>query len=264
MLTAIQVDTHTHTVLSGHAWSTLQENAAAARERDLFGLCLTEHGPRMPGGGTDIIPAAQNMLPKTVNGIRVYKGTEANIVDFNGLLDIGSKFLSRTEFAIASLHDICMQPGDAVQNTGALLAAINTDRIDMLGHLDDPKVPCELDTLVTETNRLGKLVEINNNSLAVRRNSEPNVVTLAKLCMRLQAPVCVSSDAHFATMVGAVDNALALLNRLGFPEELVINRNFDIFDAYINRKAPPGKYSVRIESASVSDIAAKISARGGA
>ena len=43
----IEVDTHTHTVLSGHAWSTLNENCIAASSRGLKGLCLTEHGPAM-------------------------------------------------------------------------------------------------------------------------------------------------------------------------------------------------------------------------
>lgn len=40
-----EVDTHTHTILSGHAWSTLSENCRAAREKGMKGLCLTEHGP---------------------------------------------------------------------------------------------------------------------------------------------------------------------------------------------------------------------------
>lgn len=247
MLTKILVDTHTHTVLSGHAWSTLRENVVAARERGLAGLCLTEHGPRIPGGGPEYVPAAQNMLPKTIEGIRVYMGTEANIVDFEGALDISARFLSRTEFAIASIHDIVMEPGESVRNTQALLGALNTDRIDMLGHIDDPKVPCEMETVVLEAKRLGKLVEINNNSLAVRRNSEANILKLAKLCMKHEVRVCISSDAHFDAMIGAVENAVNMLNRLAFPEELVLNRTFEAFDAYIKRKTPPGKFSVRIE-----------------
>ncbi|MDR0361295.1 MAG: phosphatase [Planctomycetota bacterium] len=247
MISGIKVDTHTHTVLSGHAWSTLQENAVAARERGLAGLCLTEHGPRIPGGGADIIPAAQNMLPKVIGGIRVFRGTEANIVDFYGTLDIGAKFLSRTEFAIASLHDVVMRPGEPTQNTDALMAALNTDRIDMLGHLDDPKIPSDHEALVLEARRLGKLIEINNNSLSVRRNSEGNVIKLARLCMKHQVPVCISSDAHFSTMVGAVENAVNLLNRLEFPEELVLNRGIEPFEAYIVRKPPPGKFSARLD-----------------
>ena len=39
------MDLHTHTIASGHAYSTLQENIAAARERGLKFLGLSEHGP---------------------------------------------------------------------------------------------------------------------------------------------------------------------------------------------------------------------------
>ena len=37
----VAVDTHTHTILSGHAFSTLSENVAAAKARGLYGICLT-------------------------------------------------------------------------------------------------------------------------------------------------------------------------------------------------------------------------------
>ena len=43
-----EIDTHTHTVVSGHAWSTLTENVNSARQKGLKGICLTEHGPDMP------------------------------------------------------------------------------------------------------------------------------------------------------------------------------------------------------------------------
>ena len=39
-----EVDTHTHTILSGHAWSTLSENCRAAREKGMKGLADEAHG----------------------------------------------------------------------------------------------------------------------------------------------------------------------------------------------------------------------------
>ena len=43
------LDVHTHTVASGHAFSTLQEMAAAASEKGLKLLGITEHAPGIPG-----------------------------------------------------------------------------------------------------------------------------------------------------------------------------------------------------------------------
>ena len=43
------MDTHTHTLASGHAYSTIRENAAAAARKGLELLAVTEHAPRMTG-----------------------------------------------------------------------------------------------------------------------------------------------------------------------------------------------------------------------
>ena len=45
----IMVDTHTHTLASGHAYNTIREMAKMAADKGLEGLALTEHAPQMPG-----------------------------------------------------------------------------------------------------------------------------------------------------------------------------------------------------------------------
>lgn len=233
MLDSIAIDTHTHTVLSGHAWSTLSENAAAAKRLGLYGICLTEHGPAIPGGSVDYVPAAQLMLPDFVDGVRVYRGTEANIIDFSGSIDIEPRFMNRTEFSIASNHDLVGVPGTAGQNTEAAIGALRHPFIDMLGHIDDAKVPVEFEPVVLAAAELGKIIEINNNSLAIRRGSQANIRVIAGLCMRHGVRVAVSSDAHFCSMIGNVGPALRLLAEIGFPDELVVNRAAASFEAYL-------------------------------
>ena len=46
----LKIDLHSHTVSSGHAYSTLLENLRAAKEKGLEALAMTDHGPNMPGG----------------------------------------------------------------------------------------------------------------------------------------------------------------------------------------------------------------------
>ena len=43
------LDLHTHTIVSGHAYSTLREMAKAASDKGLELLGITEHAPKMPG-----------------------------------------------------------------------------------------------------------------------------------------------------------------------------------------------------------------------
>ena len=44
----IELDVHTHTIASGHAFSTLQEMAQAAADKGLKVLGITEHSPGIP------------------------------------------------------------------------------------------------------------------------------------------------------------------------------------------------------------------------
>ncbi|MDR3211352.1 MAG: phosphatase [Planctomycetota bacterium] len=237
MLNKIAVDTHTHTVLSGHAWSTLTENANAAASLGMHGICLTEHGPRIPGGAVDYAPAAQMMLPTLISGVTIFRGVEANIVDFAGNIDIEMRFINRTEFALASIHDIVLKPGTPEENTAALVGVLSHPYIDMVGHIDDAKTPNLYEEVILAAKDLGKLIEINNNSLLVRRGSEPNIRQIARLCKKHQARVCVSSDAHFWTMIGNVSPSLMLIDDIGFPDELVVNRSADSFHAYLAERA---------------------------
>ena len=45
----ILADTHPHSLMSGHAYSTIREMAAAAAKKGLKAMALTEHAPEMPG-----------------------------------------------------------------------------------------------------------------------------------------------------------------------------------------------------------------------
>ena len=45
----IELDTHTHTLASGHAYSTISEMIDAAAQKGLKLLGITEHAPAMPG-----------------------------------------------------------------------------------------------------------------------------------------------------------------------------------------------------------------------
>ena len=44
-----KVDTHSHTLASGHAYNTMREMAEAAAAKGLQALAITEHAPEMPG-----------------------------------------------------------------------------------------------------------------------------------------------------------------------------------------------------------------------
>lgn len=235
----IEVDTHTHTVISGHAWSTLTENVRTAKERGMKGLCLTEHGPALLGGAPEYIPHSQRMVPDVVEGIRVYKGTEANILNKNGDLDIPERFLSVTEFAIASFHALGgdgISIGNSDENTEAYVRLLEGPWIDVIGHPDDPKVPCDLEELVLAAKRNGKLCEFNNNRIASGLYPSPEMKDYARYCKKHDQMICIGTDTHFHTMVGDITAMMELLSSVDFPPELIVNRKIEDFEEYLKRR----------------------------
>jgi translation elongation factor EF-Tu-like GTPase len=45
----VGVETHSHTLASGHAYCTIKEMVAYAAEMGLEGIAITDHAPEMPG-----------------------------------------------------------------------------------------------------------------------------------------------------------------------------------------------------------------------
>ncbi len=235
-----QVDTHTHTVLSGHAWSTLYENITSAREKGLKGICLTEHGPAIYCGAPPFTPAAEHMLPREIDGLRVYYGMEVNITDIDGSLDVPERYLKVLEFGIASYHlstSSTIKVGTGEENTRAYIAALDDPYIDMIGHPEQDGVPCDLEALIKHASGVGKLLELNNSRIARKPGHTEIMKRFAELCKEARQRVCISSDAHYRSHVGAVKPMMELLDSVDFPQELIVNLYKERFDEYLSERA---------------------------
>lgn len=231
----IQVDTHTHTTMSGHAWSTLDENCRAAAEMGLAGICLTDHGPAMDRGMPWFGPCSFPRLPHSLHGVVVVPGVEFNILDRTGRLDIDrDEALRHVRFGVASMHDVTMPRTTRVDHTDAYIAALANPAVHMLGHPGYSYFDHDPEPIVREAKRLDKLIEINNASFSSRQGSRDNCMAFARLCKAHDVRVCVSSDAHVHTAVGRVDEALAMLDEAGFPDELILNLDANAFFAHVS------------------------------
>ena len=233
----IEVDAHTHTVMSGHAWSTLQENCAAAAATGLRALCMTDHGARMKGTGTIWAPWSFSQLPESLLGVRVYAGMEFNLWDTQGHLDdYPENAFGHIRFGIASMHKNVMPVLDRDAHTEAYIRAMDHACIDLIGHPGIPSYPVDEERLVRAAAERGRLIEINNNSFVARPGCDATCRRIAQLCMRHDVRVCVDSDAHFAGNIGKVPKALEMLDEIGFPPELIVNLTFERFEGYIRER----------------------------
>lgn len=232
-----QVDTHTHTILSGHAWGTLRENVQAAAERGLKGICLTEHGPAIPGGVAEFVPAAQVLLPEVIQGVRIYKGVELSILDAAGHLDIPDRYLSELDFVIASNHVLAASFPDERAVTDGYCSAICDPYVDMIGHFHDIRTRSDYRKVIATCAENGKLLELNGSYMAESRKEHWTYLRdCVQEIMRQKARVCVSSDAHYPDHIGAVGNMMAFLDDMDFPEEQIVNLTIEGFQSYLKER----------------------------
>jgi putative hydrolase len=227
------IDTHVHTCASGHAYSTIQENAWEAKAKGMAMIAITDHGPAMCGAPSVIYFNNLKTVPAKISGVSIIKGAEVNILDYNGKLDLPVNTLERLEFVIVSLHDLCIAPGSVQENTKALVNVLQNPFVDGVAHPGNPQFQVDIETVVAAAAQYHKLIEINNHSFTVRAGSENNCREFAAKCKGDGVRVICGSDAHMSFKIGEFDYVDRLLEAVDMPEELILNASVERFEAYL-------------------------------
>lgn len=220
------LDVHTHTIASGHAYSTLMENAKAASEKGIKVLGTTEHGITMPHSPHIWYFHNYRVLPREMYGVTMLYGTEANIIDYDGNLDMDDFTLDKMDIVIGSIHDEVYKVGNVEENTEAFIKVIKSGKVDIIGHLGNPEVPVDFERIIKCAKEEDVLIEINNSSFTTSRvGSFSNCKEIALLCKKYNTKLIINSDAHFCTLIGEFTQAVNMLESIDFPEELIINKD---------------------------------------
>ena len=231
------VDAHTHTIASGHAYSTIQEMAQAAAMRGIQILGITEHAPSIPGTCTPIYFRNLHVVPREMYGVKLLLGAELNILDPQGNLDLDEHYYrDYLDLRIAGIHSLCYTQGSAEENTQGMINVIKNPWIDIISHPGDGTAQLLFEPIVLAAKEAHTLLEINSSSLIPSRHKEqarPNNLEILRLCKEHRVPIILGSDAHISYSVGDYRYALPLLEETHFPEELIVNDKPDIFLHYI-------------------------------
>lgn len=231
------IDVHTHTIASGHAYTTLLENAKEAANKGIKILGVSDHGPKMPGGPHIFYFGNLRVVPKELFGVRILKGCEANIIDFEGNIDIPERVQDSLDYMIASLHDVCIEPGTVEENTKAYLGAMDNPNIMIIGHPGNPRFEIDCETVVKKAKEKDIIIEINNSSFkGARKGCEENCYNIARLCRDNGVKIMFGSDAHTCFQVGEFEDAINLIKDLEIPEELIMNTDECKFLNYLTNK----------------------------
>lgn len=224
-------DTHTHTLICQHAYSTLQENVQAAAAMGHRFLVTTEHGPGMPGAPHFwFFENLRRAVPRELCGVVVIKGCEADLLDLDGTLDIPETALKKLDLVMVSIHQQPFLKGTTrEERTAAWCAVAKNPLVDVIGHLGDPRLDVDYERVIRAFREGGQAVELNNSSPESRPGSEKNCRRIAALCKEYGVPVLLSTDAHFCTAIGKVDWAASVAEETGIPEEQILNLSYRRF-----------------------------------
>lgn len=231
----IEVDTHTHTILTGHAFSTLLENVIQAKKVGLKGICITDHGPLRPDSPSIeyFKMLASRYLPDYIEGIKIFTGVELNIISDEGDVDLPESIIKNLDFNIIAFHNQTPYSSNSItKNTKSMIKALERKYIKGVAHPGDPyfPYPINLEEVVKEASNLGKFLELNNNVLKRGEVWINYYKEMLYLCEKYNVKVFISSDAHFSYYVGDFSKAIDLIREFNVK---VINEKQEEFEKFL-------------------------------
>lgn len=231
------LDMHTHTTASGHAYSSIREIVAAAKAKGLELVGIADHAPHMPGSCHDYYFYNLRAIPRDAYEVPLMMGAELNIIDYFGSTDLPALALQQLDYAIASLHNPCIDFGTLEENTSAIIGVMKNPYVVIIGHPDNPQYPVDFDRVTKAAAENHVLLEINNSSyksVGYRAGSRENAKLMLAACKKYGAAVIMGSDAHIDFDVGNHGLSQEVIAENNFPEELVVNDDAKKFLEFVN------------------------------
>ncbi|CUH94372.1 putative phosphatase TTE1963 [Propionispora sp. 2/2-37] len=234
---SLVADLHIHTVASGHAYSTVLENARVAADKGLAMIAITDHGPRMLGGPHEYHFANLVAIPDELFGVRVLKGIEANIIGPDGSIDLSDERLKKLDLVMAGFHSESYHAASVEENTQTMINTVKNPWVDVIVHPGNPGFQIDAEAVVKAAAQYDVALEVNNSSLVrSRQGSRPYCSRIIQLAKQYGAKMIVGTDSHFAYHIGDFAAALALLEENGVAERDMLNSSVEKIIAHLSRR----------------------------
>ncbi|MGE0479672.1 MAG: DNA polymerase/3'-5' exonuclease PolX [Phycisphaerae bacterium] len=236
----IRGDLHMHTTASdGH--HTIEEMAAAARERGYEYICITDHS-QSSVIANGLKPerlrahiAAVRAIAKKTRDVTVWVGAEVDILA-EGRLDYPDELLAELDFVVASVHTGMGQDIDA--NTRRTIAAIRNPYVNLIGHPTGrllnrrEAMPLDVDAVSKAAAAAGCALEINASSYRLDLKDQH-----ARLARDNGATICIDCDAHATDQLDQMSLGVITARRAGLCRRDVLNtRTADQVRAFVQAR----------------------------
>jgi DNA polymerase (family 10) len=223
----VRGDLHVHSTWSGDGRSSLESMIAAASQRGLDYVAMTEHGEDLAINGLsrDEVrreAAALDRLREAHPGLTILHGAELNIASDGGL-DYDPDFLGRFDWCVASVHshfDLTAQ-----QQTERVVAAMQSPAVNAIGHLTGrrigkrPGIDLDVDTVLEAAAATGTAIEINSH---LDRLDAPAEILRRGLDITGLRFV-ISTDSHHTSELANVEWGVSLARRGRVDRRRIVN-----------------------------------------
>lgn len=220
----LKIDLHTHSLASGHAYSTIFEMVQYAKKIGLEVIAITDHGPSMEGAPTIGYFANMGRIPCTMEDVRILRGCEANIIDLGGNIDLNEDVAKGLDLVLAGLHKFTPYPCNASihDNTKAIIGAISNGLVNIISHPYRLDFPVDIGEVAKAASHYGVLLELNISLVKIfGSNNEllSQINLMIEVAEKLGVKIVISSDAHIAMEIG--DDSILSECNIKIPSGLV-------------------------------------------
>jgi DNA polymerase (family 10) len=225
-LSDLRGDLHAHTTWSDGG-ASIEEMAAAAKERGLKYLAITDHSQRTTiANGLDAKRlrrqwAEVDKINQRLRGFTLLKGVEVDILERGGL-DLDDEVLAQADWVVASVH--FGQNQSREQITRRVIGALENPYVSAIAHptgrlINERKAyEIDLDTVLRAARDQGKLMELNANPR--RLDLDDVACSMAK---GYGVPVVISTDAHSINGLDVLRYGVLQARRGGLTKKDVAN-----------------------------------------
>ncbi len=244
----LTVDLHTHSIASVHGLNTIEELLRQADKNGLAGIAITDHSPGIDNSmwlsqnrtgescweenikGPDV-PYFMTLLsryePPSDIRVRLFKGIECNIhSDHDRATDVPIFISDQFDVVIASVHPIppIFIVENSLQVTEKMIKAMD-DPIDIIGHPFHKRYSPLMEPLMDAAVEKNIVLEVNNSSRQLGKADREQVQQMLEMAEKKKCRIALSSDAHMTNELGGDDEINLILDKMEFPQELIVNHS---------------------------------------
>ena len=225
-LAGIKGDLHVHSQWSDGI-SSIEELARRARQKGYAYIAITDHSRSLKvARGLSLEQLLEQHrhieeLNKQMDDFRILTGIEVDILS-RGDLDYPDEILSRVDLVIASVHSAFRQDTEAM--TGRIIAAIENQHVDIIGHLTGRLLgqrdayAVDVERVLEAAARHGKILEINASPDRLDLNEYH-----ARMARDCGVKLAINTDAHDTRRLEEMVYGVAVARRAWLEPQDVVN-----------------------------------------